>query len=278
MTFGTAVGEIILNRDTLTVEGLYNGDVTEISVAPGNSPVKRHYYRTEGGEQILLPNPELIVFSSLAPPAGSVYGISLLQGLPALSEILLRIYECIGQNYERAGNVRYAVTYHPDADGAFSRERAQEIAAAWQQGMTAAQYGEVRDFVAAGDVDIKVIGAENQLFDTNIPVRQLLEQLLAKLSIPPFLLGLSWATTERMSAQQADILTSELEYYRRQLTPVIVKIAETFMRLSGKPCQLRVEWEPINLQDETALADARLKHAQARALELQNSKEEEKHV
>lgn len=278
LTFGNAVGEIILNRDTLTVEGLYNGDVTEISVAAAHSPTARNYYRTEGGEQILLPNPELIVFSALAPPAGKIYGTSVLQGLPALSEILLRIYECIGQNYDRAGNVRYAVTYHPEADGAFSRERAQEIAAAWQQGMTAAQYGEVRDFVAVGDVDIKVIGAENQLSDTNVPVRQLLEQLLAKLSIPPFLLGLSWATTERMSAQQADILTSELEYYRRQLTPVILKITETFMRLSGKPCQLRVEWEHINLQDETALADARLKNAQARALELQNNKEEEKNV
>lgn len=281
LTYGNAVGEILLNRDTLTVEGLYNGDVTAISVAPGPSPAARSYYRTEGGEPVLLPNPELIVFSALAPPAGAVYGSSVLQGLPALSEILLRIYACIGQNYERAGNVRYAVTYRPGTDAAeqaFSKERAQEIAAAWQNGMTAAQYGEVRDFVAVGDVDIKVIGAENQLFDTNVPVRQLLEQLLSKLSIPPFLLGLSWATTERMSAQQADILTSELEYYRRQLTPVIRRITETVLRLNGRTASVRVEWDTINLQDETALAEARLKNAQAHALEIQNSKEEVQNV
>ena len=80
--------------------------------------------------------------------------------------------------------------------------------------------------MAVGDVDIKVIGADNQMIDTEIPVRQLMEQLVAKLSIPPFLLGLNWSTTERMSAQQSDILTSELEYYRRLLEPILREICE----------------------------------------------------
>ena len=44
------------------------------------------------------------------------------------------------------------------------------------------------------------------------------------MGIPPFLLGLTWSSTERMSSQQADILTSELEAYRRLLNPVIEKI------------------------------------------------------
>ena len=57
---------------------------------------------------------------------------------------------------------------------------------------------------------IKVIGADNQVLDSQVPVRQMLEQIVAKLGVPPFLLGLSWSTTERMSAQQADLLTSEL--------------------------------------------------------------------
>ena len=33
-----------------------------------------------------------------------------------------------------------------------------------------------------------------------------LEQLVTKTGLPPFLLGLNWSTTERMSTQQADIL------------------------------------------------------------------------
>jgi hypothetical protein len=122
--------------------------------------------------------------------------------------------------------------------------------------------------VAVGDVDIKVIGADNQLFDTNVPVRQLLEQIVAKLSIPPFLLGLSWSSTERMSSQQADILTSELEYYRRLLTPVICDIGNAFLASSGWDSVCSVEWSNINLQDESVLAESRLKNAQAREIEL----------
>jgi hypothetical protein len=200
--------------------------------------------------------------------------VSVLRGLPALSQILLRIYECIGQNYDRMGNVRYAVVYHPSndpADRAYAGERARAIAAEWSAGMAASVHGEVRDFVCAGDVEIKVIGAENQLLNTEIPVRQLLEQMVAKLSIPPFLLGLNWSSTERMSAQQADILTSELEYYRRLLTPVLVQIGEAFLRLSGSDATVTVEWDHINLQDETALAQARLWNAQAQQLEAQRT-------
>lgn len=224
--------------------------------------------RADSGKPKPLPHPERILFAALDPPAGAVYGVSVLRGLPAISAILLRIYECIGQNYERAGNVRYAVTYHPNGDAAaFAQDHAQAIADAWSDGIRAAQYGEVQDFVAVGDVDIKVIGAENQLFDTNVPVRQLLEQIVSKLSIPPFLLGFSWSTTERMSTQQADILTSELEYFRRILTPALLKIAAAVLRSAGLGDTPAVEWDIINLQDEKELAEARLKNAQAREIE-----------
>ena len=195
----------------------------------------------------------------------------MLRGLPAVSRILLRIFECIGQNYDRAGNIRYAVTYKPDgASAPFAKEHAQAIADTWRDGIRAAKYGEVQDFIAVGDVDIRVIGAENQLFDTNIPVRQLLEQIVSKLSIPPFLLGFSWSSTERMSAQQADILTSELEYFRRLLSPLLRKIGREVLCGAGFDLEPQVEWDTINLQDETELAEARLKNAQATEIELRN--------
>ena len=87
--------------------------------------------------------------------------------------------------------------------------------------MQAGRQGAVRDFVAVGDVDIKVIGADSQVLDSEVPVRQILEQLIARTGIPPFLLGLSWSSTERMSAQQADLLTSEITAIRRSLEPAV---------------------------------------------------------
>ncbi len=270
LVYGNAVGEIVLDTKGSHIAGLWNGRVTQIGVRAGASPMDRQYVlRTDEGEQV-LPHPERILFTALKPPAGGIYGVSLLQGIPAFAQILLRIYECIGQNFDRAGNVRYAVTYKPSNDPAelaYAGERAKCIAKEWSDGMAAAQHGEVRDFVAVGDVEIKVIGAENQMPSTEIPVRQLLEQMLSKLSVPPFLLGLSWSSTERMSAQQADILTSELEYYRRLIEPVIARIAGMFLQLQGARPEVDIVWESINLQDETELAEARLNNARAAEIE-----------
>jgi len=269
ITYGNAVGEIIINKNSRRIDGLYNGNVCDIEIQCGNSPVERKYFLRNGQNKILIRHPERILFTAMNPGSNGM-GRSILRGLPSLSSILLRIYKCIGQNYDRIGNVRYAVTYKPSADSgefAYSKERAMQIAREWADGMNSAKVGQVKDFVAVGDVDIKVIGAENQLFNTEIPVRQLLEQLISKLSIPPFLLGLNWSSTERMSSQQSDILTSELEYYRRLLTPVICDIGNAFLRLSGSNSICFVEWDNINLQDEKELAEARLKNAQAKEIE-----------
>ena len=209
----------------------------------------------------------MICVSTLDPEPGSIYGTSILRGLPFISSILLGIYNTTGVNFERVGNVRFAVTYKPATEGdrAMSRQRAAAIADEWSKAMR--NRDTVSDFVSVGDVSVSVIGADNQILDTEIPVRQMLEQIVAKLSVPPFLLGLSWSTTERMSSQQADILTSELEYYRNILNGVIRKICDIWFVLNGIDCSYEIEWENISLQDETELAQARLANAQAALIE-----------
>ncbi|MDE6149214.1 MAG: phage portal protein [Ruminococcus sp.] len=276
LTYGKAIGEIITDKNQRTISGLWVGDSTIFRVRQGSSKTDMCITQIFGDEESPVINTERMVYTALNPSPKHPEGVSILRGLPSLSKILMRIYECIGQNFDRVGNVRYAVTYNPSDDGdkAFAKERAMEIAREWSNGMNAAKYGSVKDFVAAGDVQIKVIGAENQLIDTEIPVRQILEQMISKLSIPPFLLGLNWSSTERMSSQQADILTSELEYYRRLLTPILRRIGLTFLRLNGIDSDVSVEWANINLQDEEALAKARLYNAQAQQLELINQKTE----
>lgn len=205
--------------------------------------------------------------SALNPRPGSLYGESILKGLPFVSKILLSIYRTIGVNWDRVGNVRFAVTCKPGndpAERAYAKERAQTIAREWGKAM---QGDRVTDFVAVGDVEVKVIGADNQILDSSVPVRQMMEQIVAKLGLPPFLLGLSWSTTERMSSQQADLLTSELNSYRRMLHPVICRVCSLWLRLNGRPADFQVEWNKINLQDEVELANARLLNARAAEIE-----------
>lgn len=268
LTYGTAVGEMVVSGGEL--RALYNADLNDL-VLEENGPLGVKVSVAEPGGKRECQYPELLVISALNPSSGSPWGTSLLRGLPFVSETLLKIYHALGVNWDRMGNVRFAVTCKPDSLGGFpAAERAKQMAEEWKRAMRSP---EISDFVAVGDVSIKAIGADNQILDSSVPARQMLEQIVAKLGLPPFLLGLSWSSTERMSSQQADVLTSELEAYRRLLTPVVRKIALAFLALNGYPAQCTVDWDDITMQDEVDHANARYLTARARQLELKLDEE-----
>lgn len=263
LTCGTAVGEIVTDISGRPA-ALYNSPLDNIEFRRAEDNFSIDIYVRDMGDAVKIPRQELCLVSVLNPEPGSLTGSSMLKGLPFVSNILLKIYESIGQNWERAGNLRFAVTYNPKNDStekAFARERASQIAEEWSSAMRNGR--ETRDFVAVGDVQIKAIGADSQIMDSEVPVRQMLEQIVAKTGLPPFMLGLSWSTTERMSTQQADALTSELEAYRRILTPIIMKIAGSYLSSLGYLSDVTVEWDDITLQDEVEQSKAMLYRAQA---------------
>ena len=265
ITCGSAVGEIVVrgNRD---IEAVLCGNVAEVQVREGESPLDFELCSTdESGCIVPFKYQNLLLFTPFNPESDSPYGVSMLRSMPFLCGILLKIYQSLGVNWERAGNVRFAVIYKPQGDviDRFSaQERAQQIASEWSAAMQSGKSVAVRDFVAVGDVDIKVIGADNQILDSEVPVRQILEQLIARTGIPPFLLGLNWSTTERMSAQQADLMTSELGAIRRSVTPVLEKICRMWLSMHGYACGMHIEWESINLQNAVEEAKAQLYIAQ----------------
>ena len=274
LTYGTAVGEMVTDQNGISA--LYNADLACLELSHSKNPLETVVSVDNGfGTYTPIKYQNLLLVSALNPVPESAWGTSILKGLPFISDILLKIYNTIGTNWERIGNIRYAVTYKPQNDSAdrtVSRQRAKEVAEQW--GKTMQPSGPVKDFVAVGDVNIKVIGADNQIIDSEIPVRQMLEQIIAKLGIPPFLLGLNWSSTERMSSQQADILTSELEYYRDVLNQVIRKICRTFLAFKGYDCGFSIDWNSITLQDSLQQAQADYYSAQAKSIGKKISQEE----
>ena len=278
LTCGRAVGEIVPNRGRTDIAALLCGNVADIEIKEGDSPMKFAIWGRDGnGTMRELPRQDLLLFTPFQPETDSPYGVSMLRSMPFLTGILLKIYQATGMNWERMGNVRFAVVYKPGdtpLDQNLVRERSQQIAREWSAAMQAGKDGSVRDFVAVGDVDIKVIGADNQVLDSEVPVRQILEQLVARTGIPPFLLGLSWSSTERMSTQQADMMTSEITAIRRSLEPVVERICELWLRLHGYDSRVEVDWQDINLQDLVEEARAELYWQQTRSLEMDNDARE----
>ena len=280
LTCGRAVGEIVPDRRRRDIAALLCGNVADIEIKEGDTPMEFAIWgRGTDGTMRELPRQELLLFTPFQPETDSPYGVSLLRSMPFLTEILLKIYQAMGMNWERMGNVRFAVVYKPGdnpLDHSMVQERSRQIAREWSAAMQAGKHGNVRDFVAVGDVDIKVIGADNQVLDSEVPVRQILEQLIARTGIPPFMLGLNWSSTERMSSQQADMLTTEMNAIRRMLTPVLERICTFWLRSQGWVCDFEIVWDTINLQDEVEDAKAQLYLQQARKLRIENDKEEAK--
>lgn len=262
LTYGNAVGEIVLDSDSCNIAALYNAKLGDVQVREGKTPLDVEICGSVDGIEFKpVRYPQLVLFTPLRPMAGEIRGNSLLKSLPFVTSILLKIFASTGTNFERIANLRYAVTYKPESGSmgaAQARDIAQGIANEWADAMSSQKNGLVKDFVAVGDVDIKVIGADNQMISTDIPVRQMLEQIVAKLGIPPFMLGLHWSSTERMSTQQADILTSELWSYRRLLEGVINRVMNMWLMLHSSGATVKVNWDDINLQDEVEAANARL--------------------
>ena len=263
---GRGVGEIVPAADGRDIAAVLCADVDRIEIREGDSPLDFALCVRDGLGPVRVPErQELLLFTPFQPEAGAPYGASMLRSMPFLTGILMKIFQAVGKNWERMGNVRFAVVCK--GEDAAARERCDLVAREWSAAMRAGRDGAVRDFVCAGDVDIRVIGADNQALDSEVPVRQILEQLVAKTGIPPFLLGLSWSSTERMSSQQADILTSEIAAIRRSLEPVVERICELWLRLKGFDERVEVDWLDVDLQDEESEARAALYRAQARAVE-----------
>ena len=276
LTCGRGIAEILPVPGGREIAALLCGRAERIEIREGDNPLTFVLCGPDQSGRIApLPRPELLLFTPFNPEVDSPYGVSLLRSLPFLTDILMKIYHTIGVNWERCGNVRFAVTCKPGEEGgATAQERSRQLAQEWSEAMQSTRTGSVRDFVAVGDVEIRAIGADNQILDSEVPVRQILEQVVAKTGIPPFMLGLNWSATERMSSQQADMLTTEITAIRRTLTPSIERICRLWLRMHGYPCGFEVIWDGINLQDEVEEAKAALYLEQARKLRIENDRAE----
>ena len=274
LTYGMAAGEI-LTEGSKEIRAVVCRDVSELQISTGKDPSELEILLTDGGIPRAPEYPGLILFTPFHPETANPWGVSMLRSMPYLAGTLLTIYENIRANYERSGALRYAVTCKPGSDPLErinAEERMQTMAEEWSRAMQSSRDGAIRDFVTLGDIDIRTIGADAEIPDSEAPVRQILEQLVSKTGVPPFLLGLSWSTTERMSSQQADMMTSEIWAIRRPLTHVIERICDLWLAMHGYDTEYEVVWDDISLQDIVEEARARLYDAQTE--ELNHSREE----
>ncbi len=262
LQYGASAGEIVLSNSRRDLFGLYNLPSPRLRFrADGQAGL------TVGVETALSPEPrpapEPLLLMALRNAEGmDPYGVSLFRSLPFVTRILVTVYHALGENWARMGSPSYQVTWRPpegfvDADGERTRAIMREVQSSFVEAMKARkETGEVRDFFASGDIQIRAIMPEGQALEFTEPHRALLEQVIAATGLPPFLLGVHWSTTERMSQQQADILIAEIKDIRHELTPVVEKVVDTFARVRGLRGKWQVKWSEVTLQDLREQAEA----------------------
>ena len=178
LMYGNAVGEIVLDKN-YNIKALYNANINDILLFPGKKDLDVDIcLKGIDGSPIRTKNKDLILFSSLNPNPGEVKGKSMLNSIPFVSDILMKIYNAVGENFDRVGNIRFSINYNPKNDeisNSYIKERAELIAKEWSNAMSCSKNGQIKDFISVGDVKISAIGADNQLLDCQIPARQMVE-------------------------------------------------------------------------------------------------------
>lgn len=220
-------------------------------------------------------NPALTLLS-LRAPDGAGCGTSLLRSLPFVAEACSIIENATAQVWQRMGAPSFHVNWGEkealDGEGTAGGEILDGLEQSFTDMMQARRRGEVKDWFTSGAVKAELLGSPGQLDAVQESFRIFAEQMVSATGLPPWLLGLHWSATERLSVQQADLLVANIEGLRRELQPQLEYLLEVRQRLSARPGSFRVTWPPVNLRDATEQARAEAWREQGRQRRIENAR------
>lgn len=189
------------------------------------------------------------------------HGCSIICNLPRVAEILNKMLQSLSNTWERFGMPTFVVIYKPakeisDPEGTKGREVVSEAMTGLEAAVLAKANGETRDFGASGDFDIRILGAEGEALDIEVPGRLILEEITSVFGLPPWMLNKHWSTTERLSIEQAKLLGENITEIRQHLMPSIRYLFNLRQAFVGRPFEFEVTWDAPSLVDAQAEAQA----------------------
>jgi len=274
-TYGFGVGEMVPTRTLREVERLKTSNSKYFKFKKVNN---RLVLTQDFGMEVRdIEFNDNIFYLAFDTRNGHPQGYSLMYSLPFVADIFARIEKSIENVWWRAGDPTF-VTVVNGGDRTTSEQiktAVEDVQGQMIKAMRARREGKVYDiFTGApfgGKIVIDILGKDFKFPDLKESVRLMLEQIMAKTSLPPFMLGLSWSTTERMSKDQNDMIVADTEYRRLQLEPILTEIIDRFLFLTGDAGKKwAIQWQPVNLLDVMETGRARYFEAFAMEKEIQN--------
>lgn len=308
---GFALGEFVVSADMKDIAGLRVADSKDIVFRRNAKGGLDTWYRNAGrpGDTLAVASPGSLVeriltaefnqqvliggvweeklhpgnkmYFSINNENTNPYGVSLMRSMEFCAKLLATMQNSLGNVWERFGDPSYHVSYgltKRSLAGETLEERRKKIADDFAAAVRAKRNGKSADFVSALNADdtmeIKVIGADNQVLDLEVPARHVLEQIVSKTGLPSWMLGIYWSTTERMATLEVETILQDAKVRQLAMLPEFIRLFSTYLKLRGhswssvttsmeKPGDWGMVFETPNLRDMVAQAQARFLNAQA---------------
>ena len=269
LLYGMAAYETVPNNAGNDIYGVLPIDPETLAFKPiDDNPMQVSIWQTQTGNATPVELPADWTTITLNDAETDPYGVSMFRGLPFVGEILLKLEECEQKLWELFGVPSYHVNMQlpegwSDPDGSKTTALMTPMQTAWAEAQRARRQGNVRDFHTAGEVTISVIGADSQAMDFQVPFRAMMEQIVSATGLPPWMLGFTWSTTERLSDNQADVMTQTIKGLQSELIPAFTGTVQRWLDITGRTGEFELQFCAVNLHDAVAGAQAKLNEANA---------------
>lgn len=277
LQYGQSAIEIVPALSRRDVAAVYTVDRSKLQLIPDANGDVLLGETMPTGQIKAYDRQDLFVYSAINSKGDSPFGRSILASIPFVADIVLRMENAVRQKWQRHGAPSFLVNYRVRDDVAMNDDRLSAIQSRLQDDWYDSQRARwnqegILDFIAAtqGEFIVTAI-TDGQELDFNVPYRALVEQVVAALHLPPFMLGLQWSTTERLSQQQANAIGATIGDFRIELEQDLLWILRTVAAYRGLRGDIDIEWDDINLQDRVESARADLMEAQAMRQRMDNA-------
>jgi SAM-dependent methyltransferase len=281
---GFALGEFITDRKRTDIVELRVGDSKCIKFArnaagPPEQPGLTIYQRADNDLDWRPLDQTNLIYFSINNENQNPHGVPLFRSCEFTAKILATMHNSLLNVWERFGDPAYSVVYKTSKrDGTDLVARRTTIATEFDQAVRAKREGKSADFIRAIDtnssIEVKIIGADGQVLELEVPARHVLEQIIAKTGLPAWMLGMHWSTTESLSDNEAEILLADVATRQAAKMPHFYNLIRALLLLRGRTWKKGdwwLEWAQVNLKDVVKQAQARFLHAQADMYYLQNA-------
>jgi len=276
---GFGMGEFVTDKKRRDIVGLRVADSKYIKFKRTESGLDIFQKADDDLDWRLLDPPDNLIYFSIDNENQNPYGTPLLRSCEFVSKVLVTMHNSLLNVWERFGDPSFEIIYKTSKrDGVDLVARRQLIETEFNTAIRDKRQGKSADFIRAidtnSDISIKVIGADNQVLELEVPARHVLEQIVAKTGLPAWMLGMHWSTTERLANFEAEMVLADSATRQSAKMPNFYNLVRTLLLLRGrkwKPGDWRLAWKQVNLHDVVSQAQARFLNAQADMYYLQNA-------